>query len=166
MAYFAKLNSDNVVMTVLKVDDADCLDSNNNESEAVGITFLQNSTGWTNWKQTSYNTKEGKHYSSDGNTLSETQNKAFRKNYAGIGYTYDSTKDAFIPPKPFSSWVLNETKCVYEAPVTYPSTTTYGPDSFYHISWNETDQRWEAFDEEDPVGNFVWNASTLNWDSA
>ena len=166
MAYFGKLNSDNVVMTVLKVDDADCLDSNNNESEEVGVTFLQNSTGWTSWKQTSYNTKEGKHYSSDGNTLSETQNKAFRKNYAGIGYTYDSTKDAFIPPKPFSSWVLNETKCVYEAPVTYPSTTTYGSNSSYNISWNETDQRWEAFDEEDPVGNFVWNSSTSNWDSA
>ena len=155
MAYFAKLNSDNVVMTVLKVDDADCLDSNNNESEATGVAFLVNVTGWTSWKQTSYNTKEGKHYTPDGNTLSETQSKAFRKNYAAVGYTYDSTKDAFIPPKPFSSWVLNETKCVYEAPVAYPTTISYGTDSFYIISWDETNQRWLAKDEEDPVGNFA-----------
>ena len=87
------------------------------------------------WVQTSYNTVGGVHYKQDG-TPSEDQSKALRKNFAGIGFTYDSDKDAFIPPKPFNSWTLDETTCRWEAPVAYP---TDGQD----YEWNETDQQWD-----------------------
>jgi hypothetical protein len=94
MAHFANLDSDNKVVLVLFVDNSDCLGGNSNEIEAAGIAHLQKHhpeiTG--TWKQTSYN-------------------KTFRKNYAGIGYTYDAQRDAFIPPKSYPSWVLNETTC-------------------------------------------------------
>ena len=78
-------------------------------------------------KRTSYNTKGGVHVS--GGT-------PFRKNYAGIGYIYDETRDAFIPPKPFDSWTLNETSCLWEAPVTYP-------DDGQVYEWNEANQQWD-----------------------
>jgi hypothetical protein len=74
-----------------------------------------------NWIQTSYNTRGGIHYSSETGKPSEDQTKALRKNYAGIGYIYDATRDAFIPPKPFDSWTLNEDTCLYEAPIPYPT---------------------------------------------
>jgi hypothetical protein len=121
----------------------------------VGIQFLENIHGWPLWKQTSYNTQANVH------ALGGTP---FRKNYAGIGYTYDEDRDAFIPPKPYASWVVNETTCVYEAPVAYPSVTTYNttwtqanidanqaPDGTsagdarvanYEISWDEANTRW------------------------
>jgi len=103
MAHFAKLNIDNIVETVNVVDNNDINNLSFPESEPVGIEFLtQWSGGYTNWKQTSYNNN-------------------FRKNYAGIGYTYDSTRDAFIPPKPFESWVLNEQTCLWGAPIGMPN---------------------------------------------
>jgi hypothetical protein len=102
MAYFAKLNENNVVLEVNCVHDNELL-QDGVESEAKGIQFLVNwSGGYTNWKQTSYN----------GN---------IRKNYAGIGFTYDSARDAFIPPQPFPSWVLNEETCQWDAPVAMPT---------------------------------------------
>ncbi len=82
-------------------------------------TFVDTSPG--EWIQTSYNTRGGVHYQSNTNEPSEDQTKALRKNYAGIGYTYDAQRDAFIPPKPFNSWILNETSCLWEAPVAYPT---------------------------------------------
>lgn len=164
MAHFAKLDSDNIVLAVYTVNNDDILDSDGNESEAVGIQFLQNVHGWNLWKKTSYNTRHGEYYSN--NAIADDQTKAFRKNYAGIGFRYDPTRDAFIPPKEYDSWVLNETKCIYEAPVTYPTVTTYGDDKFYIIKWDEANQRWTATDEEDPQGSFIWNTSTLAWDNA
>jgi hypothetical protein len=164
MAHFAKLDSDNIVLAVYAVDNNDILDGDGNESEAVGIQFLQNVHGWNLWKMTSYNTLHGKYYTN--NAIAADQTKAFRKNYACIGYRYDPTKDAFIPPKQHDSWVLNETKCIYEAPVTYPTITTYGDNGFYNIVWDEANQRWTATDEEDPEGSFIWNTSTLAWDNA
>jgi len=116
MAHFAELNEDNIVQRVIVVDNKDCLDANNVESEEVGIEFCHNLLGGT-WKQTSYN----------GN---------FRKNYAGNGYVYDSSKDAFIPPKPFSKWILNEETCQWEAPVAYPD------DEKFYI-WNDNKGEWE-----------------------
>jgi hypothetical protein len=102
MAHFAKLDENNVVLEVLIVNNNELL-QDGVESETKGIQFLVNwSGGYTNWKQTSYN----------GN---------FRKNYAGIGYTYDATRDAFIPPQPFPSWVLNEDTCLWDAPVPRPT---------------------------------------------
>ncbi len=133
MAHFAKLSDDNVVLSVEVVNDSDCLDENNNESEAVGIAHQKTVHGWELWKQCSYNTNEGQH--SLGGT-------PFRKNHAGIGHTYDEDRDAFIPPKPtqYSSWVSNETTCQWEAPVARPE------DDQDYI-WNETTKQWDLINE-------------------
>jgi hypothetical protein len=87
------------------------------------------------WIQCSYNTRGGVHYQSDRITPSDDQTKALRKNYAGIGFTYDKDKDAFIPPKPFNSWTLNEDTCLWEAPVAYP-------DDGQDYTWNEETKSW------------------------
>jgi hypothetical protein len=97
-------------------------------------TFIDSTPG--KWIQTSYNTRGGIHYQTNLNTPSEDQSKALRKNYAGVGYTYDEIKDAFIPPKPFNSWLLNETTCRWESPIPYPND-----DKSY--KWNEDNQTWE-----------------------
>lgn len=115
MAHFAKLNENNVVEKVIVLNNNDCLDANGNESEAVGAGFCAKLFGGT-WVQTSYN----------GN---------FRKNYAGIGYTYDSALDAFVPPKPFPSWVLNTETAQWEAPIPMPN------DGNFYV-WNEETQQW------------------------
>ena len=155
MAHFAKLGINSKVIGVEVVADADCKNADNNEDETVGIQFLENIHGWPLWKQTSYNTTANTH---------KLGGTPFRKNYAGIGHTYDEDRDAFIPPKPYASWVVNETTCVYESPVTYPSVTTYGdPAKPYEISWDETNTRWICKDSEDPVNNFRWDASASAW---
>ena len=151
MAHFAKLDSNNVVIGVHTVNN-DVF-----ETEEQGIEFLKKIHGNdTIWKQTSYNTKEGVHL------LGGTP---FRKNYAAIGSTYDSTKDAFIPPKEFDSWVLDETKCVWIAPVDDPSILTYtdsdGVEQNYLIFWDETNIRWAARNKEDNY--FYWNTIDSSW---
>ena len=121
MAHFAKLDENNIVLQVNVVSN-DALDLNN--EEASGIAFLTEwSGGYSNWKKTSYN----------------AATNGYRFNYAGIGYTFDSTKGtdgAFIPPKPFNSWVLNEATCQWQAPT--PKPTTEG--KFYY--WSEDDLSW------------------------
>jgi hypothetical protein len=117
MAHFAKLGIDNVVLEVLVVNNVDTMTPQGEEKEEIGVEFLRKLTGHETWKQTSYN----------GN---------FRKNYAGIGYTYDSVRDAFIPPKPFNSWTLNETTCAWEPPVAYPTDGKL-------YQWNESVANWE-----------------------
>jgi hypothetical protein len=120
MANFAKLDDQNIVIDVNAVANAVIDDLPFPESEPVGIAFLTEwSSGYTNWKQTSYN----------GN---------FRKNLAGIGYTYDSTLDAFIAPKPYQSWLLNTNTCQWQAPVPYPTDGK----NYY---WNEETQQWVEF---------------------
>ena len=122
MAYFAKLGSDNIVENVVVVSN----DIATNEQ--AGINFLQNLYNDTaTWKQTSYNTYGNVH---------KLGGTPLRKNYAGIGFTYDQTKDAFIPLKPFTSWTLNETTCRWEAPVAYPD------DGKLYL-WNEENERWD-----------------------
>ena len=155
MAHFAKLGINSKVIGVEVVADADCQNADGVEDETVGIQFLENIHGWPLWKRTSYNTTANTH---------KLGGTPFRKNYAGIGHTYDEDRDAFIPPKPHASWVVNETTCVWEAPVTYPSVTTYGdPVKNYDIGWDETNTRWTATDEETPTGNFRWDASASAW---
>ena len=125
MASFAKLGIGNKVEKVLVVHN------NVATSEQAGVEFLQNLYGSRDtWIQTSYNTYGGVH------RLGGTP---FRKNFAGVDYTYDQTRDAFIPPKPFSSWTLNETTCLWEAPVAYPDDATR--DKQY--AWNETNLSWD-----------------------
>jgi len=127
MASFAKLNLENIVEQVISVHNNELLD-NGIESEIKGIEFLKTLYNEPNaiWKQSSYNTNGGVH--SNGGT-------PFRKNHAGIGYTYDSNRDAFIPPKPYNSWVLNETTCLWNSPIAYPNDG-----QFY--KWNEQTLNW------------------------
>ncbi len=134
MATFAELDINNKVLRVLSVHNNELLE-NGIESEQKGIQFLKSLYGEsTIWKQTSYNTRGGKHYNSD-NTLSLDQTKSFRKNHAGIDKIYDETRDAFIPPKPYNSWTLNEETCLWEPPIPYPQDgNTYG--------WNEETLSW------------------------
>jgi len=129
MAHFAKINSDNVVVNVNVVDNSKLLDENGIESEANGVAHLDRhgSENGFSWKQTSYNTFGGVH------SLGVTP---FRKNYAGIGYTYDQTRDAFYTPKPYPSWTLNEDTCLWEAP-------TEKPDDAKFYNWNEDTTSWD-----------------------
>jgi hypothetical protein len=127
MASFAKIEN-NIVTTVVSVVNEVLHDANGIEQEQLGINFLRTLYNEPNaiWKQTSYNTHGGVH-NNNGTPL--------RKNHAGIGYTYDSQRDAFIPLKPFNSWVLNEQTCNWEAPIAYPNN-----DNQY--TWNEETQSW------------------------
>jgi len=120
MAHFAELGENNTVLRVIVVANKDTQDTHGVEQESIGAEFCRNLLGGT-WKQTSYN----------GN---------FRKNYAGVGYTYDSQRDAFVPPRPFASWVLDEDTCLWAAPVAYPDDGkmyTWDEDT---TSWAETNQ--------------------------
>lgn len=96
-------------------------------------TFVDDSPG--EWIKTSYNTRGGIHYEPNSNTPSQDQSKALRKNYAGIGYTYDKKRDAFIPPKVHESWILNENTCFWEPPIPYPND---GKD----YAWDESVKNW------------------------
>jgi hypothetical protein len=127
MASFAKIGLNNKVIEVLSVHNNELLDAKGVEQEVNGIDFLTKLTGWAIWKQTSYNTHGGVH------DLGDTP---LRKNYAGIGYTYDEDRDAFIPKKPYASWLLNETTCRWEAPVAYP-------DDSQSYNWNELTNSWD-----------------------
>jgi len=128
MAHFAQLDDNNIVTQVIVVDNADIEDDNGNESEAVGVLFCQSLLGSdTTWKQTSYN----------GN---------MRKNYAGIGYTYDSSRDAFIPPQPFNSWVIDETTCLWEAPIDQPTLTQAQIDAGSYYTWDEAAHQADTAD--------------------
>jgi hypothetical protein len=105
MAYFAKINEEGVVESVVSINNFVIGEAEKSfpETELLGVDFILNTLGFDGkWKQTSYN-------------------KNFRKNYAGIGYIYDSIRDAFIPPSPFQSWILNESTCLWESPVPYPN---------------------------------------------
>ena len=123
MAHFAKVEN-GIVVFVTKGRQED----DGREAE------LTARTGDT-YKQTSYNTHGGVHYDPETGEPSEDQSKAFRYNYAGIGYTYDEERDAFIPPKPFESWVLDETTCLWVAPVDMP-------DDGQDYVWDESVGEW------------------------
>jgi hypothetical protein len=103
-------------------------------------TFVDSSPG--EWIQTSYNTRGGIYYNPNSNEPAEDQSKALRKNYAGLDYTYDRQRDAFIPPKEFASWTLNEDTCLWDPPVPYPN------DGQSHL-WNEDGRIWEQVSEEE-----------------
>ena len=130
MASFAKIGLNNKVIAIHSVHNNELKDSNGVEQEVLGVEFLTNLHGWAIWKQTSYNTHGGVH--SSGGT-------PFRKNHAGIGYTYDEDRDAFIPKKPYNSWILNEDTCQWEAPVAYP-------DDDKEYNWNEINQNWDIIE--------------------
>lgn len=117
MAHFAQIDANNIVLQVIVVNNTELLDDNNVEQESLGIAFCQGLFGGT-WVQTSYN-------------------GTIRKNYAGIGYTYDTTRDAFYAPQPFASWTLSEATCQWEPPIPMPDDgNTY--------TWNESTTSWDA----------------------
>jgi len=135
MATFAKLGLNNKVIEILSVHNNELKDSNGVEQEVNGIDFLTKLTGWSIWKQTSYNTYGGVH---------KLGGTPLRKNHAGIGYTYDEDRDAFIPKKPYASWILNETTCLWKAPVAMPELTQEQIDDKSYYSWNETTTSWDV----------------------
>lgn len=116
MAHFAKIGLNNIVTEILVVANRETMDAQGNEQESIGIEFLKNLTGHDTWVKTSYN-------------------GSIRKNYAGIGYTYDSQRDAFIPPKPYSSWTLDEETCNWIAPVSRPTDNKV-------YQWDEPTLSW------------------------
>jgi hypothetical protein len=118
MAYFAKLGTGNIVEQVISINNAVITDANGVEQEQLGNDFINKLYNTRDvWKQTSYNNN-------------------IRKNYAGIGYTYDQTRDAFIPPKSYPSWILNEDTCLWEAPVAKPNDEN-------NYNWNEITTTWD-----------------------
>lgn len=134
MASFAKIGLNNKVIAVHSLHNNELKDANGVEQEVNGIDFLTKLHGWSIWVQTSYNTHGGVH-NNNGTPL--------RKNHAGIGMTYDEDRDAFIAPKPFNSWTLNETTCLWEAPVAYPELTQEQMDNYNYYAWNETTKQWD-----------------------
>jgi hypothetical protein len=121
MAHFAKLDENKTVLEIVVVHNNEML-QDGVEYESKGVQFLTDwSGGYVNWKQTSYNGR-------------------IRKNYAGIGYTYDSARDAFVPPQQFASWVLNEETCLWDAPVAIPTDGQR-----YH--WDEETVSWVLIEE-------------------
>ena len=127
MASFAKIGLNSKVMEVHSVHNNELKDSNGVEQEVNGIDFLTKLTGWAVWKQTSYNTRGGVH---------KLGGTPLRKNHAGIGFTYDEDRDAFIPKQPYQSWTLNETTCQWEAPSAMP-------DDDKRYDWNESTKSWD-----------------------
>lgn len=136
MASFVQLNQNNEVIFGVAVSNSDILDENGNESEEIGIKFLRSIFGEdTIWKQTSYN-------------------KRIRKNYAGTGYTYDESRDAFIPPKPYENWILNEETCLWEPPIPEPQLTEEQKENNYVYEWYQ-----ETYEE---TGN-GWVLEQIEW---
>ena len=125
MSHFAKVVDGKVVQVIVA------------EPEFFN-TFVDTSPG--QWLQTSYNTRGGVHYQPNSNTPSDDQSKALRKNYAGVGFSYDAQKDAFIPPKPYPSWSLNDDSCLWEPPTPYPNDGAM-------YRWDEETTAWVQLPE-------------------
>ena len=146
MAHFAELNSSNEVLRVVVISNDD-VDANGGDQSSQAETFVASivphSTGGVAWKQTSYNNN-------------------FRKQYAGIGVTYDASKDKFILPQPYSSWSLDSNDD-WKAPVTYPSKDKVGSE-WIEANWEENNRRWIGV--SDSGENYIWDASSLAWNEA
>ena len=148
MAHFAELDGNNIVTRVVVVGNDVTTAAGplgENDMHVDGETWCVNFFKGGTWKQTSYNNN-------------------FRKQYCGKGYTFDSAKDKFISPQPFTSWALDGNDD-WQAPVTFP-TDTGDEENLKIISWDEAGQKWTATDNSDPVNNFNWDASALAWVSA
>lgn len=126
MAYFAKLDENNIVIQVISVSNAEILDANGNESEQIGIEWCRKwSGGHEKWIQTSFN-------------------RRIRKNFASYNYKYDKERDAFIPKQPYQSWVLNEQTCNWESPIPMPENI----EGHYWV-WNESIIDWESIKKKE-----------------
>jgi hypothetical protein len=149
MAHFAKLGANGKVIQVLTLNNSDMLNADGVEDESVGQQYLETHNNWPAqmWIQTSYNTSGNTHNSGDNS-------KAFRGNYAGIGYTWDEDDQIFWPKKPYASWVKNTTTASWQSPIgDAPSLTAEqtsqneaGTNSWYY-AWNESGQSWDLTDD-------------------
>tara|TARA_E500000318_G_scaffold4074_2_gene4366 strand:- start:8379 stop:8861 length:483 start_codon:yes stop_codon:yes gene_type:complete len=157
MANFAKLDNNNTVLAVIAVSDNDA------PTEAEGIQFLTNLFGYSNWKQTSYNTRGGVYYQPNSNTPAENQSKAFRANHARVGWVYDEVNNIFRDNKPSGcdSWTLNTTSGEWEPPVARPTIEqmTDGENE-YQAVWNNANNRWQATNDDK---NHYWNSESSSW---
>ena len=138
MAHFAKLDENNIVTELLVVNNDVLLKADGTESEYKGKVFLNGLFGNSTWVQTSYN----------GN---------IRKQYAGIGFTYDSTDDVFIAPQPYPSWTLDSNHD-WQPPTPYPNDNM-------PYNWNEEDHTWDLFTPPTPYPSWVWNESEWAWEA-
>ena len=147
MAHFAKIVMSSKVIQVLTLDNKDMLNADGVEDESVGQQYLEQHNNWPApmWIQTSYNTRQAKHYDNKTGELSADQSKAFRGNYAGIGYIWDEDNNLFYPKKPYASWVLNTSEARWQSPIGD------APDDL-------TDEEKAAFTR------YVWNEGTGAWD--
>lgn len=145
MAHFAEIDKDGKVLRVVVGCNQDVNAHGGDQSEEAALDFgnkVPLSKNGVKWVQTSYN-------------------KNFRKNFAGISFTYDLNRNAFIPPKPHNSWTLNENTCSWEAPITFPIDYTYMP----FVEWDETNQRWFSYDYSiNPSKLVIWNSTNLTWE--
>jgi hypothetical protein len=133
MAHFARLDENNAIIAVHRVSDVDCCDETGFEKEHVGIAFLRKLWGaQSKWVKTSYNSK-------------------IRKNYAYVGGTYDAKRDAFIGPKPFDSWILDENLCVWIAPKPHPEPETLAGINPFKYIWDESVMDWILGKDEDTI---------------
>lgn len=162
MAHYAKLGINAEVMSIIVLNEQDTLNADGVEDELVGIEFLERQYGWPLWKKCSYNTTRGTH------RLGGTP---FRANFPNVGWIYNSTHNIFHPVKPHDSHTLNSTTGMWDAPITYPTVTTYeqdGQTNKYVIVWNETKYQadntkgWEAYKLGEMKLNkaYDWNGSS------
>ena len=140
MAHFAKLGSNSKIIQVLTLDNKDMLNADGVEDESVGQQYLERHNNWPAqmWIQTSYNTARGKHKSGD-------DSKAFRGNYAGIGYTWDEDNNIFYPKKPYASWVLNTSEARWQSPIGDAPNDLSVEEKAARTSyeWNEDAKSWD-----------------------
>ena len=144
MAHFAELSQANIVLRVVVIDNNDVIANGGDQSATAekAVEQIVPFSKWgVKWVQTSYNNN-------------------FRKQYAGIGYTFDSVKDKFIAPQPYASWSLDANDD-WQAPVAYPTVTTYGDNVRYFISWDEAGQRWIGKDDQN--NEFAWSPDSSSW---
>jgi hypothetical protein len=144
MAHFAELSQANIVLRVVVIDNNDVIANGGDQSATAekAVEQIVPFSKWgVKWVQTSYNNN-------------------FRKQYAGIGYTFDSVKNKFIAPQPFASWSLDANDD-WQAPVAYPTVLTYGDNVRYFISWDEAGQRWIGKDDQN--NEFAWSPDSSSW---
>ena len=154
MAHFAKLGANSKVIQVLTLNNSDMLNADGVEDETVGQQYLETHNNWPAqmWIQTSYNTSGGTHR--NGGT-------PFRGNYAGIGYTWDEDGQIFWPKKPHASWTKNTSTASWDAPITYPSVTTY------NTTWTQADIDNGIAPEGTTAGDARNDVSyIINWDES
>jgi hypothetical protein len=156
MAHFAKLNSDNEVMTINVVSDEDTSNSEGVEIESIGQEFLEKIHGWDRnlWKKTSYNTYQGVH---------KLGGTPFRGNYAVSGMIYDEANDIFIEPRPYLSWTLNVSAAKWDPPIARPTKEN----AFITTEWNESNGRWEGYNAGEIITpesqKYYWDPDNNSW---